>query len=164
MTLLRVMDTKQITFMKAEVSGKTCGLIVWFSTTRWKAKGVDTCWYLRICEMQDFLQNSDRVRESLLLKYPWYPWPKRKPRWFSKPIPFDRSCWQLTEDTIAGASMRPGRDVFGLHPQVTWPAESSWKFVKTPFDLIYMNVAQNLSGVLWVEKTIKGKKNDNISQ
>ena len=39
-----------------------------------------------------------------------------------------------------------------------------WKFVKTPFDLIYMNVAQNLSGVLWVEKTIKGKKNDNISQ
>ena len=33
-----------------------------------------------------------------------------------------------------------------------------WKFVITTFDLIYMNVAQNLSGVLWVEKTIKGEK------
>jgi len=27
-----------------------------------------------------------------------------------------------------------------------------WKFVITPFDLIYMNVAHNLSGVMWAEK------------
>ena len=32
-----------------------------------------------------------------------------------------------------------------------------WKFIITPFNLIYMNLAQNLSE-LWAEKTIKGKK------
>ena len=33
-----------------------------------------------------------------------------------------------------------------------------WNCKITPFNLIYMNLAQNISGELWAEKTIKGKK------
>ena len=39
-----------------------------------------------------------------------------------------------------------------------------WNCKITPFNLIYMNLAQNISGELWAEKTIKGKKNDNNPQ
>ena len=41
---------------------------------------------------------------------------------------------------------------------------SMWNCKITPFNLIYMNLAQNISGELWAEKNDKRKKNDNNPQ